>query len=98
MTEETETDREALVLTGPDTAPPEPAARPTRPYMAQVFGKTFAIDADSRDAAIAHLVRRLRKEVSLRVAEFEDGATCALEGIPLEVASTGDVLPFGETL
>jgi hypothetical protein len=56
-------------------------------YVAEVFGMHFVIQAKGRPQLRAHLVRRLRKEVKIRTADFEDGAWAARLGIETEVAS-----------
>jgi hypothetical protein len=55
-------------------------------YVARVFDADFIIEAKGRPQVRAHLVRRLRKEVTMRVADFADGVEAERLGLPTERA------------
>ena len=56
-------------------------------YVADVFGGTFIVQAKTRAHLRAHLVRRLRAEVNIRLATFDDGIEAERLGIETEVAN-----------
>jgi len=56
----------------------------TRPYVAKVFGQTFAVDCATPGQVSTHLVNRLRAEIEIRKATFEDGIEAERLGIEIE--------------
>lgn len=57
----------------------------TRPYVAQVFGQTFIVECAKVGQVETHLVKRLRDEITVRLATFEDGVEAANLGIDVEM-------------
>lgn len=58
--------------------------KPTRPYVAKVFGATFIVDCANPGQVETHLVARLRQEIETSKATFEDGLEAARLGIETE--------------
>jgi len=60
----------------------------TRPYRCEVFGVTFMVEGTNKGNVTAHIVRRVREEIKIRTADFDDGMAAERMGIPLEFAGT----------
>lgn len=67
-----------------------------RKYFATVFGAYFVVDALNRENVEAHLVRRLREEIAISLATFDDGQFANENGILVEVASVRTRAPGGD--
>ncbi len=90
-----ETEAAALPPVAPPMAPTD--ADVTRIYAVELFGRHFAVKASGHPAVRAHMVRKLRDEIDIRLGTFVDGHNHARMGIEVEVAGEGETAPlFGD--